>query len=288
MARLYRTPQGELAVRERYLEILKRWPVENEQLKLQTREGQTFVIASGSPKDPPLVLLHGSAFNSAMWMADVAAWSVHFLVYAVDVIGQAGLSSPSRPAYHSDAHAEWLDDVLDALGIERAALVGLSLGGWIALDYATRHPERVAGLALLCPAGVGREKVSLFTLLFVVAPLLALGRWGRRLATARMLGPSPASSGAGAGERFTSLVFAHFRPNMARVRRFSDAELARLDMPLLLVVGALDAMLDSSETRERIERHVSRAQVLWLAESGHRIVGQTAPILEFLRRSVRF
>jgi pimeloyl-ACP methyl ester carboxylesterase len=286
VAGIYRSEAGERAVRARYQEVLKRWPVESEQLRVPTREGDTFVIASGPADAPPLVLLHGSAFNSAMWLGDVAAWSAHFRVYAVDVIGQAGASAPSRPPYDSEAYALWLDDVLDALAVPRASLVGLSLGAWIALDYAIRRGARAASLVLLCPAGVGRETISMFRLLFVIGPLLALGRWGRRRAMAMTLGPAPPrAEGAQAMEKFSSLVFAHFRPNMARVARFSDAALARLSMPLLLIVGERDAMLDSRETRARIERHVLRAEVRWLSGVGHRIVGQTQPILEFLLRT---
>lgn len=285
MARIYKSEAGERAVRERYAEVLKRWPVASQQLRVPTREGETFVIVSGAADAPPLVLLHGSAFNSATWMGDVAAWSEHFRVYAVDVIGQAGASAPSRPAYDSEAYAFWLDDVLDALAVPSAALVGLSLGGWIALDYAIRRGERVQSLVVLCPAGVGRETVSMFTLLFVIAPLLALGRWGRRKAMAMTLGPAPREREAHATNKLSSLVFAHFRPNMARVARFGDAALQRLAMPLLAIVGERDAMLDSRETRDRIERNVARAEVLWLPGVGHRIVGQTAPILEFLRKA---
>jgi pimeloyl-ACP methyl ester carboxylesterase len=284
VAGIYKSEAGERAVRARYLEVLKRWPVASEQLRVPTREGETFVIASGALAAPPLVLLHGSAFNSAMWMGDVAAWSEHFRVYAVDLIGQAGASAPSRPPYDSAAYALWLDDVLDALSVPRAALVGLSLGGWVALDYAIRRGERVQSLVLLCPAGVGRETVSMFTLLFVITPLLALGRWGRRKAMAMTLGPAPRAQEAHAMNKLSSLVLAHFRPNMARVARFSDAALQRLAMPLLLIVGERDVMLDSAETRARIEGNAARAEVLWLPGVGHRIVGQTAPILEFLRK----
>jgi len=115
MARIYKSAGGERAVRERYLEILKRWPAPNEQLRVPTREGETFIIANGDENALPLLLLHGSVANSAMWMGDVRAWAEHFRVYAVDMIGDAGFSAPSRPPLASDAHALWLDDVLQAL-----------------------------------------------------------------------------------------------------------------------------------------------------------------------------
>ena len=60
------------AVRESYLEILKRWPVPNEQMRVPTRQGETFVIARGEKKAMPLLLFHGSGGNSAMWMGDTA------------------------------------------------------------------------------------------------------------------------------------------------------------------------------------------------------------------------
>ena len=129
MKSLYKSIEGERAVRERYLEILKHWPVPNQQLRVPTREGETFVVSCGHPDAPPLLLLHGSMANSAMWMGDVAAWAAHFRVYAVDVIGDAGLRAPSRPPLASEAHALWLDDVLERLGLRSVSMVGVSLGG---------------------------------------------------------------------------------------------------------------------------------------------------------------
>src|ERR1700734_511518 len=102
---VYKSDEAERAVRERYLEILKYWPVPNRQLRVPPREGETFIIACGNEDAPPLLLCHGSAANSAIWMADVASWAKHFCIYAVDMIGDAGLSAPSRPPLASDAHA---------------------------------------------------------------------------------------------------------------------------------------------------------------------------------------
>jgi pimeloyl-ACP methyl ester carboxylesterase len=158
MTAIYASADGARAIEQRYREVLGRWPVPSEQLRISTREGETFVVACGAPDAPPLVLLHGSAANSAAWLGDVTSWSRHFRVYAVDVIGEPGLSAPSRPPLASDANALWLDDVLDGLAAGRAPMVGVSLGGWLALDYATRRPARVDRLVLLCPGGIGRQK----------------------------------------------------------------------------------------------------------------------------------
>src|SRR5271157_4184247 len=117
MTRIYKSAEGQRMVRERYLLFLKRWPVPNRQLRVPTREGETFIVACGDEHAPPLLLFHGSMANSAMWMGSVAAWAEHFRIYAVDMIGDAGLSAPSRPPLSSDAHALWLDDVLQALSL---------------------------------------------------------------------------------------------------------------------------------------------------------------------------
>ncbi|MCM2524433.1 alpha/beta hydrolase [Stenotrophomonas maltophilia] len=86
-------------------------------------------------------------------MFDAERWSEYYRVHAVDIIGEPGLSEGTQPALDSDAHAQWLDDVLDALGVESAAFVGLSFGGFLALDYALRRPARVNALVLVSPLG---------------------------------------------------------------------------------------------------------------------------------------
>ncbi len=280
---IYKTGLGEHAVRYRYLQLLKHWPVPSERLRVATREGETHVIASGPKGAPPLVLLHGASFNSLSWIGDVALWSERFRVYAVDIIGQAGLSAQKRPRYTSQAYTLWLDDVLNGLSISAASFVGLSLGGWLALDYGIRRPQRCRSLVLLAPAGLGREKMSTLKLLFVILPLLSMGRWGRRKAMDMILGPrQTAGGGAAAIEDFLSLIAKHFRQNRAKPRHFEDAELEGLTMPILLIVGGQDAMIDSDESKARLERTAKDVTVHYLPEVGHAVVGQSRPIFQFL------
>jgi pimeloyl-ACP methyl ester carboxylesterase len=286
MKSVYKSPEGERAVRERYLDVLTHWPVPNRQLRIPTREGETLVIACGDESAPPLLLLHGSMANSAMWMGDVAAWAAHFRVYAVDIIGDSGLSAPSRPPLASEAHALWLDDVMQGLSLTSTSMAGVSLGGWLALDYATRRPQRVASLVVLCPAGVGRQKIAF---VFKTIPLRMLGAWGRRKAAELILGRAPANPSPAVQYfmQFMSLIHKNFRPRMVRLPIFSDEALQRLTMPVLAILGAKDVLFDSAETKRRLERNVPHAQFHYYPEEGHYIRNQTAPILEFLSGSLR-
>ncbi len=275
---IWKSDEGRLAVETRYREILARWPVPNTQFTVPTREGDTFVIASGREDAPSLVLLHGSASNSFMWMGDVAAWAEHFRVYAIDIIGEPGLSAPSRPTLDSGAYPLWLDDVLNALSVEQAAMIGLSLGGYLALDYASRHPERISALAVLCPGGVGRHR----NVLLWAAPLLLLGPWGQRKLSALIRGPKTARLSNPVVSGFLALIYANFKVRRERLPLITDDALRRLTMPVLAILGGKDVMIDSAGTRRRIEANVPHAQIRWLPDVGHVIVGQTGPILDFL------
>lgn len=276
---IYKSAAGERAIRARYLELLSRWPVAHEQIRVPTREGETFVVAFGPPSAPPLVLLQGSGANAAMWMHEAAVWSEYFRVYAVDVIGEPGLSAPSRPALSSGAYRLWLDDVMDELGVARAAVVGVSLGGWLALDYAGHNADRVVGLALLSPSGIGRQRASFA---FKAVSLALLGAWGRRRTLELVAGPATPGDDGTLGE-FALLVFQHFRPRLERVPVVQDAVLGRLAMPVLVVVGGRDVMLDSYDTRRRLERAAPHVSVRLLPEAGHVLPSQAAVVVDFLR-----
>lgn len=274
--------EGRAAVHARYTEILDRWPIPREQRWVSTRQGATFVVACGPASASPVVLLQGSGANAAMWLRDIAAWAGHLRVYAVDVIGEPGFSGPSRPALTSEAYAQWLDDVMDALGLTRCSFVGVSLGGYLVLDYAVRRPGRVDKIIVLSPAGVGRQKSGF---ILKAAALMLFGRWGRRRAMAMAVGPMnghfhPADRDIG---KLAMLISKHFRRRRVNVPLFRDDALKSLSVPVMAIVGAQDALLDSQGTRRRLEQLVPRATVRLLPNVGHVVRDQAAAILDFLR-----
>jgi pimeloyl-ACP methyl ester carboxylesterase len=193
------------------------------------------------------------------------------------MIGEPGLSAPSRPSLRSHAYAEWLDDVWDQLGLAAASIVGVSLGGWLALEYAVKRPSRVASLSLISPSGIGAQNNRL---LLKAGVLLMLGGWGRRkalrLVTGRMTLPAEVSEAL-------LLRFSHFRPRMDKLPVRTDDELASLKMPVQVIVGGKDALLRSDETGDRMQRTVTNLQLTYLENEGHVLLRQTERITEFLR-----
>jgi pimeloyl-ACP methyl ester carboxylesterase len=283
MADIYKSEEGARAIHARYREILALWAVPNRQFTVPTRAGDTFVISCGPEEAPPVLLFHGSASSSFMWIADAAAFAARFRVYAVDLIGEPGLSARTRYKPGTDEHALWLDDVLKALGIEKASFVGVSLGGWLALDYAIRRTGRVNALALICPAGIGKLK----NFLLKAFPYFFMGEWGRRKLRAMVMGRAYTRRGPVPKlvEDFLGLIFRNFTPRRDPIPPASDEELKRLKMPIAIFLGGEDALIDSADTRRRAQTLLPQAEIDFDPEIGHFIPTPTARIVDFLSRA---
>lgn len=285
---VYRSAEAAETVEAQYKRVLERWPVPKTELYVPTRQGSTFVVACGPETAPPVVLLHGSLANSSAWVPDVALWSTKFRLLAIDMIGEAGFSARVRPDLAGDAHALWLDDVFEGLGLgsgrARVAIVGTSLGGWLALDYASRRPTAVRALALICPAGIGRQK----NFLLKVLPLLLLGSWGKQRMWELVFGPAPKvlpQDMQPLAEMMESVGRA-VKPRVVRIPRLTDAQLRELGMPILTIIGGRDVLLDSRDTRDRLQRTVPRAKICFIEEGYHFLPDLAPRVMEFLERSM--
>jgi len=280
---IYRSPAGAESIERRYRALLDQWPVQHQRQAVPTREGDTFVVSSGPPDAPAVLAIQGSGANSARWLPRIAGLAQHLRVHAIDVIGEPGLSAPSRPPMTSDSYALWLDDVMDGLGLTSARVIGESLGGWFALDYAIRRPERVTRLVLLTPSGIGRKKYGIL-LKFLV--LNWFGDRGRRKAFMAVAGPGARTEAGSNNETelaaFTMVIFKHFKPRMQAIPVFTDEQLRGLPMPVLAIVGERDVMIDSRQTARRLSEALPQATVNLLPDAGHLLPDQTGAIVEFL------
>jgi pimeloyl-ACP methyl ester carboxylesterase len=105
---------------------------------------------------PVLLLLHGIAGSSRAWREVMPALAEGHRVIAPDLLGHGESAKPVGD-YSLGAYASGLRDLLDALGVERATLVGQSFGGGVAMQLAYQHPDRCERLVLVDSGGLGRE-----------------------------------------------------------------------------------------------------------------------------------
>lgn len=280
-ADVYRCASGRHAVEHSYREHLQRWTVPLRERTVATREGDTFVLDCGPVNAPPVVLLHGAGSNSAIWRVDAPRWSLTHRVYMVDLIGEPGLSAPSRPPLDSDAYALWLDDVFDELGVDAAALVGVSLGGWLATDFAIRRPGRVERLALRAPGGIGRQR---YGAVVAALALMPFGERGGRLALRFALGPGTIPDPV---IDYMLLIQRNYRPRRDTLPIFPDEDLKAISAPLFVVLGSCDRMLDSHDTAARLRRLQPGASIKLLTGAGHGILEDGDDLHTFLSRSAK-
>ena len=131
----------------------------------------TFYLEAG--EGPPVLLLHGLGAMAASMLPTMMALSDRYRVVAVDLPGFGESSKPIR-RYHAEFFAEYVVKLLDELGIERAHLVGNSMGGRISLEVAMSHPDRVDRLALFAPAMAFRRFRQFVPLVKMLRPELGV------------------------------------------------------------------------------------------------------------------
>jgi len=122
----------------------------------------------------PVVALHGLGATKGSFLPTVVALADRFRVIAVDQPGFGDSDKPIAAAYDARFFADAAVDLLDALELERAHLIGNSLGGRVALEIGLRYPSRVGGIGLLAPSLAWRRGRPLVPLLRLARPELGL------------------------------------------------------------------------------------------------------------------
>jgi pimeloyl-ACP methyl ester carboxylesterase len=124
---------------------------------------------------PPVVLIHGMLNSSSHWRAVALELARDYTVIAPDLIGHGDSAAP-RGDYSLGAHAASIRDLLAAIGIDRASIVGHSLGGGVAMQFFYQFPQRVERLVLVSSGGLGRDVTASLrsAALPGVSPLLAM------------------------------------------------------------------------------------------------------------------
>ena len=238
--------------------------------------GIEIAYSDGGGPGSPVLLLHAWPLRSEMWAAQVNSLAGRFRFITVDFRGFGSSSAPDDPStYSMEAFATDAEAALDAAGVERAVVCGLSMGGYVAFELLRRSPNRVAGMVLAdtraeadTPERVAQRTAQQQQIAdegtdrlvddLVTGPLLSNSTRSRKpdvVARVRTLADSPAAGFIGGLEALKT------RPD-------STAQLAAISVPTLVVVGEHDA-LTPPEIARSMHEHIGRSEMVVVPEAGH-------------------
>ena len=208
------------------------------------------------------MLLHGIAGSSHTWDPVIPLLAPNVRVIAPDMLGH-GASAKPRGDYSLGAFASGVRDLLDLIGIDRVTIVGHSLGGGVAMQFAYQFPERCERLVLVSSGGLGREVTPFLRAATLpgaewVVPLL--GKLARRTSLGPLLPPGAAEVTRGfaslaetdAGRAFVHTARSVIDLTGQRVDA-SDRLYLAATMPTLLVWGDRDRFIPAEHGRRAAE-----------------------------------
>lgn len=236
---------------------------------------------------PVLVLIHGITGSSETWDEVIEPLSEHYTVVAPDLLGH-GESAKPRGDYSLGAYASGVRDLLGALGHQRATVLGHSLGGGVAMQFAYQFPERTERLVLVSSGGLGREVHMLLRAAVLpgselVLPVLAssrvinatssvggfLGRLGMRAGPDidEMWRGFSSLNDVGARQAFIHTLRGIVDPGGQHVNATDRLYLAE-EMPMLIIWGEKDRVIPLEHGLEA-QRHVPAARFETFPGAGH-------------------
>ncbi|WP_330297567.1 alpha/beta fold hydrolase [Streptomyces sp. NBC_00503] len=245
-------------------------PIRSER-DVETSFGTTHVYRYG-PTDPaadsrtPIVLIHGAAYSSAMWFPNTSALSLDRPVYALDTPGDAGRSIHREPMWQPERAAQWMDEALDALGLDRVHLVGSSYGGWLVLNQAHRRPERLASVTALDPGGLEKVGLRFFVWIFIslfatFAPKALRPRLAAWLDQPVLAIPEM--------REWIQLGARAYRIRRPAPLPLAEDALRSIRTPLYVIMGKHSLLLHPKRQLERVPRLVPGARAEIVAATGH-------------------
>ncbi|MDQ6785363.1 MAG: alpha/beta hydrolase [Acidobacteriota bacterium] len=248
-----------------------------------------FYLEAGDVKNPTVVLLHGLGSSTVSWQFNVTALAQKYHVVVPDQIG-FGKSDKPLLKYRVGTYTDFLDKFLSELKIERASLVGNSLGGWVAADYALKYPARVERIVLVDAAGLKPSEVDLNRIYALnystrdeVRTLLKLVFYNQTVFGNEAFVDQSLSVRVAVNDGYTinSLI-----DSIKRNEDFLNGRLGGIKQPTLIVWGKQDGLLPLTDA-QTFKAQIANSQLVVFDQCGHapqveKAMDFNAAVLKFL------
>lgn len=259
-------------------------------MDLTVNGSKTFVATGGKPSDPALpliVFLHGAGLDHTVW-ALLARWFAHrgCGVFAPDMPGHG--RSGGAPLSSIASMADWTMALIDASGAGKAAIVGHSMGSLVALEIASRHPDRVTALGLIAAAAAMPVSSDLLNAAkaddHAAAEMVDIWGHGFRAGIGGSLAPGQWMLGGGM-RLLESCAPGVLFADLSACNDYRDglASAAKVKAPATLVLGERDMMTPARAGRE-LAAALPNARAVTLKGAGHMLMSERPDeVLDALR-----
>ena len=287
-------PDATLDVRTEYGTVrVYRFAATNEQSAESVQSAESTAPADSAelsdaqqPAADPLVLVPGRSSGVPVWADNVPSLRQIADVYALDLLGEPGRSVQERPLDSDADQAAWLDETLAQLPEERFHLVGLSIGGWSAVNLAVHSTAHVSALTVLDPPFVF-DDIPIGTVLRTIPVSVPWApRAWRDEFSSYTAGGAPVEDVPVA--RMIEAGMQHYRLRVPAPTRITEDQLESLDVPVLALLAGQSVMNDPDAAATTATRVLGHESVRVYPDASHALNGEypqeiADDISEFIR-----
>ena len=210
-------------------------------------------------------------------------------VYTIDLLGEPGMSNQSIPIKNQKDQARWLDEVINGLGLEKVHLIGVSIGGWAAMNLVRHYPKNIASVSLLDPVFV----FAPISLKMIIASIPASVSFVPKFIREKMLRFIAGGAKADESEPIAKLIesgMRNYKLKLPSPDQFSDEDLIKIELPIFALMAENSTMHNSKKAVEKGRNFVENIKIKNCPNASHAINGEypemiNEKILEFVEHN---
>ncbi|AKE15390.1 MULTISPECIES: alpha/beta fold hydrolase [Bacillus] len=274
-----------------YDESMALLPKPNDTKNIKTKYGTIrayYFTKEENKHKEPILLLPGRGASTPMWVPNLEGLREKRPVYTIDLLGEPGMSVQTKVIENQKQQAEWLNEVIEGLGLERVHIVGVSIGGWTTMNLARYNPEHIATASLLDPVFVFAQISIKMILASIPASVPIVPKFLREKMLSYVAGGAEASD----DEPIAKLIESGMRNYKLKTPApdlFSKEDLKNIDIPVLALIAEKSTMHNSVKAVETGKKYVKDIDIVNWKNASHAINGEfsnevNARILDFVEK----
>ncbi|MFA2567434.1 MULTISPECIES: alpha/beta fold hydrolase [Bacillus] len=283
--------KGKEDFRIAYDESMALLPTPNDMKDIETTYGtiRTYYFTKEENKHKePIILLPGRGASTPMWVPNLEGLREKRPVYTIDLLGEPGMSVQTKVIENQKQQAEWLNEVIEGLGLKKVHIVGVSIGGWTAMNLARYNPKHIATASLLDPVFVFAQISIKMILASIPASVPIVPKFLRE----KMLSYVSGGAETNDDEPIAKLIESGMRNYKLKTPApdlFSKEDLKNINVPVLALMAEKSTMHNSVKAVETGKKYVKDIDIVNWKNASHAINGEfsnevNARILDFIEK----